>query len=560
MGPGQEPHGTPNLQTSGTLPFGYSRHDDASALQTLPFGGIVDPSPQGQPLLTDLENHHLDMFWGQINGDADPPLGEGLSFDLSWSELPGEIVLAASSFMEYQPEKQEIVTQATLVPGELYEQHVLQQQLANTSRQGSSQHQQHQIFQPQQQPQPQHQLQLHQHRPEQQQQQQRQHSLGLGHAHAGPHNFGLTLASDLNPSPDVLAAASALYPNQNTNRPIYYGAPPPQQQVITTMAPPFEPIHHQHQPYAVYGATNQSPLAISPNHMPPFNSTWSLAPPAPSTARPSHPREVPHVVDQWGSDQQFNQTNFTPANSRDSTEAMLSTQMSIMGCLTAVDKSAANTRASSPVASTSTNAFHPPFYPGEPPRRDSGIANVIPEGDQPEPAKKRQKSKVTFKPDGRDEDVKDAPPQGSSPAAGAKPPPSRRRKSSVHGPECSMSPQGGEPAGADSGTKRRRSGSTTQMRPKTPRENLSEEQKRTNHIRSEQKRRGLIADGYASLTQLVPCLKENNFSKSQMLNSAADYLAKLKEGNQVLEALFLEAQGATATATETPATGRDTEG
>ncbi|KAK3683514.1 hypothetical protein B0T22DRAFT_249629 [Podospora appendiculata] len=544
MGPGQEPHGVPDLQASGTLPFGYSRHDDAPALQDLTFSGVCDVPPQGQPLLTDTDTHNFDLFFGQINADSTgSSFGGGFGFDLNWlGDEPGDVVLAASSIIEHEPEKQEIFTQASLVPGDLYQQHLLQQQQGNTPRQSSSQHQQHQIFQSHSQSQSQHQLQLNQN------QQQRQIPLDLGHqAHQ---SFGLTLASDLNPSPDVLAAASALYPNQNINRPIYYGAPPPQLQVMTTMAPPYEPIHHQHQPYAVYGV-NQTPLAISPNHIPPFDSPWSLAPPAPSATRPSHPRAVPRVIDQWGSDHQFNQSSFTPANARDSTEAMLSNQMSIMECLTAVDKSAANTRASSPVASTGANIINASFYPMEPPRRGSGIANVMLEGDQQEPAKKRQKSKVTFMAEGRDEEVKDGPLQASPPTAVK--PPSRRRKSSAQGPGCSMSPEG-EP-GAESGTKRRRSGSTAQMRVKTPRENLSEEQKRTNHIRSEQKRRGLIADGYASLTQLVPSLKENNFSKSQMLNSAADYLSKVQAGNVELEALFTRAQSNTP-----PATGQDPEG
>ncbi|KEQ60551.1 uncharacterized protein M437DRAFT_13513, partial [Aureobasidium melanogenum CBS 110374] len=49
------------------------------------------------------------------------------------------------------------------------------------------------------------------------------------------------------------------------------------------------------------------------------------------------------------------------------------------------------------------------------------------------------------------------------------------------------------------------------------RKNLTEDQKRSNHIRSEQKRRNIIKQGYEDLNELVPNLKTGGFSKSAVL-------------------------------------------
>ncbi|KAM5464296.1 hypothetical protein MauCBS54593_007115 [Microsporum audouinii] len=71
---------------------------------------------------------------------------------------------------------------------------------------------------------------------------------------------------------------------------------------------------------------------------------------------------------------------------------------------------------------------------------------------------------------------------------------------------------------------------------KPVRENLSEEQKRTNHILSEQKRRNLIKQGFDDLCSLVPELKGGGYSKSTMLTQAGDWLAELLAGNELLKA------------------------
>ncbi|KAF1826257.1 uncharacterized protein K489DRAFT_303288, partial [Dissoconium aciculare CBS 342.82] len=54
---------------------------------------------------------------------------------------------------------------------------------------------------------------------------------------------------------------------------------------------------------------------------------------------------------------------------------------------------------------------------------------------------------------------------------------------------------------------------------KQPRQNLSDKQKRENHIMSEKKRRQLIKTGYADLNKLVPALAggKNGMSRSESL-------------------------------------------
>lgn len=71
---------------------------------------------------------------------------------------------------------------------------------------------------------------------------------------------------------------------------------------------------------------------------------------------------------------------------------------------------------------------------------------------------------------------------------------------------------------------------------KTARENLTEEQKRSNHIVSEQRRRNLIKVGFEDLNNIVPSLREGGLSKSQTLAEAAAYLENIVAGNAALQA------------------------
>ncbi|KAH8153937.1 uncharacterized protein LAJ45_01704 [Morchella importuna] len=66
------------------------------------------------------------------------------------------------------------------------------------------------------------------------------------------------------------------------------------------------------------------------------------------------------------------------------------------------------------------------------------------------------------------------------------------------------------------------------------RDNLTEAQKRENHIHSEQKRRNLIRQGFEELCSMVPELNTGGYSKSAVLIHAANYLEELKKGNERL--------------------------
>ncbi|KAJ5172839.1 transcriptional regulator family: Helix-loop-helix [Penicillium capsulatum] len=78
---------------------------------------------------------------------------------------------------------------------------------------------------------------------------------------------------------------------------------------------------------------------------------------------------------------------------------------------------------------------------------------------------------------------------------------------------------------------------------KAARENLTEEQKRTNHILSEQKRRNLIRQGFDDLCTLVPGLRGGGFSKSAMLTQAADWLEDITRGNEILKSQLADMKG-----------------
>lgn len=82
--------------------------------------------------------------------------------------------------------------------------------------------------------------------------------------------------------------------------------------------------------------------------------------------------------------------------------------------------------------------------------------------------------------------------------------------------------------------------SASKKKDKKPRQNLSDVQKRQNHIMSEKKRRELIKTGYADLNELVPALVggKTGMSRSESLFECQTYLESLIEGSKhVMQAL-----------------------
>lgn len=74
----------------------------------------------------------------------------------------------------------------------------------------------------------------------------------------------------------------------------------------------------------------------------------------------------------------------------------------------------------------------------------------------------------------------------------------------------------------------------TTTRRKPQRELLTEEEKRANHIASEQKRRSTIRSGFKELTDIIPTLKNINNSKSTVLFKAVEFIKYLEKRNKSL--------------------------
>ncbi|KAF9582027.1 hypothetical protein BGW38_000751 [Lunasporangiospora selenospora] len=78
------------------------------------------------------------------------------------------------------------------------------------------------------------------------------------------------------------------------------------------------------------------------------------------------------------------------------------------------------------------------------------------------------------------------------------------------------------------------SGPATAKR-KPYKELLTEEEKRANHIASEQKRRNTIRNGFKDMTDIIPDLRDVNSSKSTILFKAVDFIKQLEKRNRVLQ-------------------------
>jgi hypothetical protein len=226
---------------------------------------------------------------------------------------------------------------------------------------------------------------------------------------------------------------------------------------------------------------------------------------------------LPEVV-KFGSDVSFGRNNFTPQSEKETSEELEKKRVTYLGCLE-VNKSAANTRPSSPVP----DALRSPLKLKS---REPVFSAVKDDPDGP-PARKRRKSRAKDEYDDADDSH-------------------RRKRSKTDASLGSASP----PPGTEGSGKRRKSGGKGALTSKGPKENLSEEQKRENHIKSEQKRRTLIKEGFDNLCDLVPGLKGGGFSKSTMLTMAAEWLEKMIQGNdqlkERLEGMGLEHTGSQA--------------
>ncbi|QKX59900.1 uncharacterized protein TRUGW13939_07042 [Talaromyces rugulosus] len=303
-----------------------------------------------------------------------------------------------------------------------------------------------------------------------------------------------SLMGGMGPDSDILAAASMLYGNgihtaSNFGTHNFFpdsamhGIPPTSQ--------------HQHQ-HALKQEEEDRPhqRLLRPQHTTSFN----LEQPT-----PADPRTTTNVRTlRWGSDAGFVDQGYLRPPEMPNVEEQTNSLLDHVTVLLPDDStSATNTRATSPARNPPENANDSGWGV-----TDDKNASHLRQGSRDKtesnlPPRKRLKAKS--RPDENSDDT-------------GTPPRMKRPKSS-------------------SGGKQRRGSNdllSRKLSSKAARENLTEEQKRTNHILSEQKRRNLIKTGFEDLCSLVPELRGGGFSKSAMLLQAADYLDEVLQGNDVL--------------------------
>ncbi|KAH7351009.1 hypothetical protein BKA65DRAFT_249537 [Rhexocercosporidium sp. MPI-PUGE-AT-0058] len=176
-----------------------------------------------------------------------------------------------------------------------------------------------------------------------------------------------------------------------------------------------------------------------------------------------------------------------------------------------------------PSSAETTQPSSPVTTKAEPRPRPISNANEIERDDQDSRPRKRRKSKIQ----GEDEE------EGESTTSVTGKTAAKKRKS---GKKVSVE----SPAPESESQKRRKSTAAAAAK---ARENLTEDQKRENHIKSEQKRRTLIREGFEDLGELVPGLRGGGFSKSAVLIMAADWLEDLIKGNEELQRRLDQMEG-----------------
>ncbi|KAF5016687.1 hypothetical protein F66182_11557 [Fusarium sp. NRRL 66182] len=305
-----------------------------------------------------------------------------------------------------------------------------------------------------------------------------------------------------NTPPDVLNAAVTLLQNGSNQRQNSNGSDHSLQR--HPVGPPVG--HLRHQPIEEFREEHRRSVAISEQE---HHPGWMIG------THEKRQHRAPPTEYQWGSDANFNHLQgYTPSSEKETAEYLSKEQLKYLNSFKP-RKSADNTRPSSPLQ---TNVTLPHGKLAE-------LAKPHQEVDTP--PRKRRKSKNSK--EALDEEVQEE--------AGA-PKPARRRKPKAERVGSITSAVADDSPGG----KRRKSAANNA---KASRENLTEEQKRENHIKSEQKRRTLIKEGFDDLCDLVPGLRGGGFSKSTMLVMAAEWLEDLLKGNEALAAQLAGLEGRT---------------
>lgn len=304
------------------------------------------------------------------------------------------------------------------------------------------------------------------------------------------------------PSEDVLAAANVLHSGSHgrshsvQHEAMFSNAP----QRTSTMGPPVGHLRHQQWSEFKQEGRRMSQSTHAAEQEAAFSS-WIYGPEAQPSQRNDQPRAPVDL--QYGTDQSFNNNNqpFVPSSEKDSSEAIQKEHMRYFSAIE-LSKSANTTRPTSPIMNTEGLPFNLKTRAPPPIKIEAN-------GDG---GKKWRKGK-------REEEEDDEEPQSAVSKTSVR---KRKQKGDpAHSP-------GGVAEAVGSG-KRRKSSAAAK------RENLTEDQKRENHINSEKKRRKVIQTGFENLAVIVPAIKGGNPSKSAMLEAAVAWLEELLDGNETLK-------------------------
>ncbi|KAL7624372.1 hypothetical protein AAE478_005936 [Parahypoxylon ruwenzoriense] len=455
----------------GNAPFGYHISDQDFLFLRAP------TPPPGDPLLSHDDSRLLNLFFEDMTSNQYPTsYGEGLNFSEQWiSQLPPAFLGHTTSFGQ-QPQ-QPSAAPVNAIPTTNFQDVFTfgQNMMPPPPPQPSSLQLQHSQ-------QPQHHGTPTPHTPIEQ----NTHAdvaavlTSLHHGHQNGHSSSTN--GVLNRAPVV--------PSQHGGTPLNQMRPAPRNHVGPEQN---SPIRNRH---------------AMPNEADTLFTDMMFG----SSQAPTNQRQIETPDLQWGSDAGFARAQGYVPPDNGYSEVLEQKRLGVLKVFSISD-SAATTRPSSPLANgeSSSHTVHDGNL--------NGHVNVKKECDIEAPPAKRRKSKTKAKEEIEEDgdDISSVPPKATA----------RKRKSKpdLKGTaEASLAAQ-------DTPGKRRKS---TANSAKAPRENLTDSQKRENHIKSEQKRRGAIKEGFDDLCEIVPNLKGGGYSKSTMLSLAGEWLEVLLKGNEEL--------------------------
>ena len=348
--------------------------------------------------------------------------------------------------------------------------------------------------------------------------------------------FTATTPHTDSPSDDVLLAASTLLRNGHPQVPELteegsegrslhprqarrgYGQPPasgpPADRQVSSSYTALRP-HAMRRPYDQ--ASHQAPVDNSPDAYFPDMSFGPQPSPAPAAPlKTEAPRRLMDV--RWGSDASFLDHGYVAAPGQGTEEDVTKGLLQKMEYMVA-RSGATHTGPPSPGALTGQELR------SQGARFPSGVTSkpqLLHALEKENPAGPRKKRRSNSNDDSR---------LTGSPRDG----PSRAKKAKGKAPAMGNGNPMREVLVSDISLKRQKPSIEPQ---RSGRENLTEEQKRSNHILSEQKRRNLIKQGFDDLCTLVPDLHGGGYSKSAMLTQAADWLEDLLRGNDELRTIL----------------------